>query len=282
MQRNLDPFRLALRANPQFVRLAPRIVEEKAELGVRRALGPVEAELRDLMLAAEGVVMVDRHRRADLVSIIEDRGRAGLGHVRRRVPNCLGVHAGRVAEEAADEIEIVDRMHGDLDPRQTFQEGEHRPGRQDRKMNLDINEAPEEAAVERVPDRKHHRREAQLEIDCRGQFALAANFENRGRRIEIGAHRLLDEDVRAHGNALEHGGMSAGRRRQIEDRVFRRQGLIERAEDLGHAEFGGDAARPRRVEVIDASDRKAGLPIGGEMSVDDDRARADRDDRLRM
>ena len=150
-------------------------------------------------------------------------------------------------------------------------------------MNLDIDEAPEQPAVERVPDRQHHRREAQLEIDRRGQLALAANLQEsrspESRSAPIGFWMRTSEPT---GTRSSTDAMSAGRRRQIEDRAFRRQSLIERAEDLGHAELVGDAFRPRRVEIIDAGDRKAGLPIGGEMRVDDDRARADGDDRLRM
>src|ERR1700735_4615568 len=67
-KRNLGPFRLALRPNPQFVRFAARIVKEEPELGVRRALSPIETELGCLMFATEGGVVIDRHRRADLVS----------------------------------------------------------------------------------------------------------------------------------------------------------------------------------------------------------------------
>ena len=80
----------------------------------------------------------------------------------------LRVHARRIAEEAADEIEIVDRMHRDFDARQALEKGEQTPWRVDREMNLDIDEPPEQPAIERVPHRQHHRREAQLEIDRRG------------------------------------------------------------------------------------------------------------------
>ena len=173
-------------------------------------------------------------------------------------------------------------MHRDFDARQSLEKGEQTPWRVDREMNLDIDEPPEQPAIERVSHREHHRREAQLEIDRRGQLAIAADLQNLGRLLEIRAHRLLDENARADGNALEHGSVSAGRRRQIENRPLSRHGLVERAKDLGHAEFVGDALRPGRVEVIDAGDGKSSLPIGGEVRVDDDRARADGDDRLRV
>ena len=149
-------------------------------------------------------------------------------------------------------------------------------------MNLYVDEPAEQPAIERVSHRKHHRREAQLEIDRSDQLAIAADLQNLSRLIEIRAHRLLDENARAHGHAFEHGPVSAGRRGQIEDRAVRRQGLVERGKDLRHAEFVGDAFRSGRVDVIDAGDRKSGFPIGGEVRVDDDRARADGDDRLRM
>ena len=178
------------------------------------------------MFAAEGVVVIDRHRRTDLVSIVENRRRAGLGHVGRRMADRLRMHASGIAEEASDEIEIVDGMHRDLDARQALEKGEQTPWRIDGEVNLDIDEPAEQLAIERVSHCKHHRRETQLEIDSRDQLAIAADLQNLSRLIEIPAHRLLDENARAHGHAFEHGHVSAGRRGQIENGVGR-QGLVE-------------------------------------------------------
>ena len=62
----------------------------------------------------------------------------------------LGVDAEGIAEKAADEVEIVDRMDRDFDARQAFEEGEQTPGRIDRQMRFDVDEPPEQAARERV------------------------------------------------------------------------------------------------------------------------------------
>ncbi len=149
-------------------------------------------------------------------------------------------------------------------------------------MNLDIDEAPEEPAIERVSHRQHHRREAQLEIDRGGQLAIAAELQNLGRLIEVRAHRLLDENARANGNAPEHGRVSARRRREIEDRAFGRQRLIERAKDLRDAELFSDALRSGRIEIIDARYGKSGFAVGGEVCVGNDRPRANGHDRPRV
>ena len=54
----------------------------------------------------------------------------------------LGVDAVWIAEKAADEVEIMDRMDRDLDALEALQEGEQTPGRVDREMDLDIDEPP--------------------------------------------------------------------------------------------------------------------------------------------
>ena len=82
-QRNLGPFRLSLRPNPQFVRFAARVVKKEPELGVRRALSPIETELGRLMFATEGVVVIDRHRRTDLVSHSQELPSCGSGPCRK-------------------------------------------------------------------------------------------------------------------------------------------------------------------------------------------------------
>ena len=190
---------------------------------MRRALCTLEAELGDLVPPPVGVVVVDRHGAPHLVAEVKDGGGAGLRHLRRGMADGLGVHARRVAEERADEIEIVDRVDGDLYARKIFQEGEEGPGRVDRHTRLDVDEPPEEAAVDRVLDRERHRREAQLEIDRGLELPLAAGHENRRRLVEIGPHRLLDHDSGAGGQAFERREMRGRGRREVEDRPVGRE-----------------------------------------------------------
>ena len=134
-------------------------------------------------------------------------------------------------------------MDRDLDPLQALEKGEETPGRIDGEMRLDVDQPPEEPAIERVPDRQHHRREAKLEIDRGDEPALAADAEDCGRLVEVGPHRLLDENMRAGRNALEHRTMRGRRRREIDDRAVGRQRLVERAEDL-YAEFARRRSSP--------------------------------------
>ena len=172
----------------------------------------------------------------------------------------------------------MDRVDRDLDARKLSEEGEYGPRRVDRHADLDVEEPPDEAALDRVPDREHHRREAQLEIDRCLELAFAADLQDPCRLVEIGPHRLLDHDARPDRRALEHGLMRARRRRDIEHRLVGRQSLVERAEHP-HSKRLADASCPFGVEVEHAGDREPALPVSRKMPVDDDRARADRDDR---
>src|SRR5271166_7012940 len=104
------------------------------------------------------------------------------------------------------------------------------PGRVDRHADLDIEQTSDEAPVDGVLDRQHHRREAKLEVDRGLELALAADLEDLRRLVEIGPHRLLNEDARADRHALEHCKMRGRRRRDIKNRVVRLERLVERIE----------------------------------------------------
>ena len=154
----------------------------------------------------------------------------------------------------ADEVEVMDRMYCDLDARQALEEREQSPGRIDREVDLDVEEPAEQAAIERIPDRQHHRREAQLEIDRRYQSAFAADLEDLGRRVEVRSHRLLHQRRGADRQALEHRLMRRRRRCEIENHPRRRQRLVERSEYAQPAKLFGDGSGARCVEIEQASD----------------------------
>src|SRR5690606_1712329 len=124
-----------------------------------------DAGLAGLILAAEIMVMVDGQRAAHLVAIVEDGARARLRDIVVGMPERLGVYALRVAQHLPDEIEIVDRMHGDLDARQALEEGPEMPWGGDRQQHIEIHDLSKPALANSVLERKHHGREAELEVD---------------------------------------------------------------------------------------------------------------------
>ena len=148
----------------------------------------------------------------------------------RGMADRLGVHAAGVAEQLADQVEIVDRMHGDLDARRLEQERPQLPRRGERQPGIEVDDLAEPALGDGVLQRQHHRREAQLEIDRGLELLGAADLEDRGRLGEIAAHRLLDQRHRAVGQRLQHIGMTRRRRGKVEDRVLDGGRLLDRAE----------------------------------------------------
>jgi hypothetical protein len=171
-------------------------------------------------------------------------------------------------------------VHRDLDPRQAFQEGEEMPGRQDVEMDLDIDQASEQPALQRVLQGQHHRRETELEVDRGGELALAGELQDARGFVEVAAHRLLDQRDGAFGQGAKHIEMGSGRGGEIEHGVLDRGGFGEAGEDF-QVPFPGLRFGPVAVEIEDARDRQFGPAIGGEMGVVDDAAGAHDDDRAR-
>ena len=101
------------------------------------------------------------------------------------------------------QVEIVDRVHGDLDARHADEERKQVPGRVDVGVHFHIDKPAEGATLEQVVDRQHHRREAQLEVDGGLQVLAPTGGQDRRRLGEIAAHRLLDQHRGAVRQAIE-------------------------------------------------------------------------------
>src|SRR3546814_1352914 len=78
---------------------------------------------------------------------------------------------------------------------------EQMPGRNEVEMHLDLDQFAKLPARDRIRDRQHHRRIAELKIDRGGQPARAAHVADGGGGGEIEPHRLLQQHRRALGRA---------------------------------------------------------------------------------
>src|SRR5689334_1074402 len=102
--------------------------------------------------------------------------------------------AARLAQESADQVQIMNAVKLNLDaiefggPREKF------PWRGDVETEFDVDQFPEQSAIEGIADGEHHRGETQLEIDGRSEFLAAAKLANPLCIGEIDAHRFLHQD----------------------------------------------------------------------------------------
>ena len=110
----------------------------------------------------------------------------------------------------------MDRVHQHLEPRHALQERPVAPRRVQVEPHLDVGDVAEQAARQRVAQRQHVRREAQLEVDGGDELPLAAEVADALRVVEVAAHRLLDEHRGAGRQAFEDAGdcRAAERRRR--------------------------------------------------------------------
>ena len=119
VKRHLDPVRRRPSGRSPESSGSPRgIVEVEAELEIGRALGAADAELAGLVPAAEFVVVIDRQRAAHPCR--HNRGWRWCASAPPRGsgwPSVLAWTPCGIAEQLPDQVEIVDRMHGDLDAR---------------------------------------------------------------------------------------------------------------------------------------------------------------------
>ena len=142
---------------------------------------------------------------------------------------------------------------------------------------------PSKPARERVAQRQHHRREAQLEIDGRLQLALAADAQDFGRARRDwrpSASGSARRRRRAGATAPPHARPAASRDRRSRPRppAPRRASRTPSRRRICPRPLGARVC----VEIEHARDRQAGLAVGREMRVGDDRAGADGDDRPRV
>ena len=193
-------------------------------------------------------------------------------------PSVLACTPLRIAEQLPDQVEIVDRMHGDLDARRLEQEFPELPRRGERQPGVEVDDLAEPALGDGVLQRQHHRREAQLEIDRGLELLGAADFEDvrsprRGRCPSAsGSARPRRRAVPA---ARRHGATGGVARSKIASSTA----PLPRPSECLHAPGSASFSALALIRIVEAGDRKAGLAVGREMRVADDRPGAEGDDR---
>src|SRR5258708_4200366 len=133
------------------------------------------------------------------------------------MPESAGHDAGRMAEDRADQIEIVDRMHRDLDSRRALQEREEVPGRDEVQMYFDIDEPAEQSLFQSVGHGEHHGREAKLEVYGGAEPLLPREGEDLRRLAEVATHGFLQQNGSAIGERGQDIEMGGRRQRKIEN-----------------------------------------------------------------
>lgn len=219
-----------------------------------------------LKTPAEVVVVVDRHRAANVSCELQDRRGAGLREIAAGVLKGARHDACRIAEQAADQVEVVNGMDCDLHPRHALQEREQVPGREEVEVDLDVRQSSEDALVQRVRHRQHHRREAELEVDRRRQAPFASQVQNTRRIVEVAAHRLLQQHRRLHRQGGQDVEMRLRREGKVEHGIREGGGVREAVED-GNVPRGRHRLGPGAIPIIEPGDREASQSVGGQMRV---------------
>ncbi len=142
------------------------------------------------------MIVIDRQRTTYAVAVIKDCSSAGLSDFVVWVTDSLGVNALRIAEQTPHEIQIMDRMHGDLDTRQTFEERPQTPRGRKRQPCIEIHHFAKQALIDGIVKCQHHWRETQLKIHRSFQITRTADLQDFRSSGKITAHRLLNETGR--------------------------------------------------------------------------------------
>ena len=152
------------------------------------------------------------------------------------------------------------------------------PRRGERQPGIEVDHLAKQALGDGVLQRQHHRREAQLEIDGGLQLLGATDLEDARRFGEIAAHRLLDQRDRAVRQRLQHARHDAtgGVARSKIASLTAAASSTEPKAFTPHA--SASFAALALIGIVQAGDRKAGLAVGREMRVADDRPCAEGDD----
>ena len=233
------------------------------------------------MLRAEVVAMVGGDGGADGVRIVHQDGAAHAGEFRRsRVSDGARVDAARLAQERADEVNVVHAVVDDLDARDALEEGEEVPGRVDIEAHLQVEQVAQEALRDEMPRGDHEGGEAELAVDGGAQAPGAADVEDFA-RLRVGfAHGFLDEHERALRKLPQGVGEHRGGQGQVEDGVRGRagHGFGYGLHHARHAVLRGQRLGAGTGAVLQGVHREAGKTVGGQMSVLDDAAGAQDDD----
>ncbi len=223
--------------------------------------------------------VIHHQRAAELVAVVEDDRASGVAELRRvRMRDRLAVDAARLTGNAANGIEVVDRVVDQLEPRRADHERPQMPRLFDHEVQIDVGQLAERAALEQRPKRQHRRAEAQLQVDRRGHAARLAGAENPAGFFEIAPHRLLDQHGGAVRQLLEDADDLIARQGQVEHRLRHARRVAQRGQGR-HAELCRRVFGRRGIDVEDASEWKGQPPIGRNVRGANDPAAANEHDR---
>lgn len=151
-------------------------------------------------------------------------------------------------------------MHGDLDTRQAFQERPELPGCCKRKPGIEIHYLAQPVLCDRVSQRQHHGREAQLEIYGGLQLLLAAYLEDAGGFFQIATHGLLDQHCCPVGQGSQYIRMPGRWCGEIEDSAFNERRFLGTSKGF-HIPLFRQLLSLLPVRIIEAGNWKA-TPCG--------------------
>src|SRR5215469_3453685 len=187
----------------------------------------------------------------------------------------------RLAEKRADQVEVMNRVHGNLHAVEVLEKRPEAPGREDVDADLHIVNPADGALLDQSARFEHGRREAKLEVYRSCQTFAPANIANCARLFDVPAHRLLDQHYTPAGNCFQQGKDGIWRRRYIEYGVRRRtaKSICRAGINFRYSEFRGDGYGFHSIKVANAVNRKARYTIRRKMGIPNNPAGADDHDR---
>src|SRR5258707_15345575 len=138
--------------------------------------------------------VIHREAASNEVAVIEDDTGANVrivGH--RGMSHGAAIDTTRLAEHRANQIEVVNRVEQDLEPRHSLEERPVVPRRMQIEPHLDVEHVAEDATRECVFEREHVGGEAKLKIHGRDEAALAAYRDDASGVRETAAQGLLNK-----------------------------------------------------------------------------------------
>jgi hypothetical protein len=192
------------------------------------------------------------------------------------------VHAVRLTGKRANRVEIVNRVVQDLETRCAAQERPLRPWLSIDDAHFDVGHRAEPPIPDQTGQYEHVRTEAQLKVDRRHQPPVAAGLEDQPCRVEVLAHRLLNQNRRAFRQPADDRHDLIAGDCDVEYRIAAGYRFIESGKHARQGERSCRLLRRVRPDVEDAGDWQSEPLIRGEVSGAHDGAGADDDDRARI
>ena len=226
--------------------------------------------------------VIHRQAASNRVAVVEHDAGAGVGIVGHRgMPHAPAIDAARLADQRANQIEVVNRMHQHFEARHALEERPVVPRRVQIDPHFDVEDVAEEARARARPGapacwvRSGAGNSPRHVVFARGRSRLCgARRQGRGPSASESAPRRRTAAAQGHRRYLP----AESRRRRLRHASRR---LHRATRTRAESQTPLRARGCRRVHVEDAGDRKAEPLVHRQMRVANDTARADHDDRPR-